>query len=164
MDWEAQITHHDVSSWGECNDIVFNFVAGAGCEKTTRGPGGALHVGGVTARHLRLYALVNGCRAARYTESTMSHDAEAMWEAAVSDASFLARTLPEPRHAVFHRVDCGRRSEAANKETTTRQFTIAVNNWYSRYGHVLAASCMTPAHPHAPLYRPPPNLSHRGCP
>ena len=133
IDWGAQLSNHGISTCEECNDdaVCCNYVPGT-AEKTIRSPQGALHVRGVTALHLRLFWLVNSGRAAKFTATAQCDDGEAMWNALLNDSSFESRTMPSCEEAVFHRVDCGRRSASANRETTTEQFSMAVGNWFTR--------------------------------
>lgn len=131
-DWKAQLAHNNIDQWNECDDeLVFNFISGSP-EKTIRSTQGALHIRGTTAKHIRLFTLVNSGFPVKYSRECRVVNAEKMWDLALMDASFEERTLPAADEALWHRVDCGRRAACDNRETATDQFTISVGNWYTR--------------------------------
>ena len=131
VDYQALVKHRDVRAWEEIDNLGFNYVPGQH-EKTTRSSGGALRIKGKAARHVRVYALLMAARPARFAATARSTDAEAMWDAAVSNDAFEARTLPPAGAFVLHRVDCGRRQDADNKECTAKAFGDAVESWKAR--------------------------------
>jgi hypothetical protein len=139
-DWAGQLANMQIDKWTDCDDdVVFNFVCGS-AEKTIRSTQGALHIRGTTAKHIRLFTLVNSGWPVKYKAGCRLDDAETMWNMALFDSTFEERTLPAADEAVWHRTDCGRRAAGDNRETTTVQFSIAVGNWYTRYAHVLCCA------------------------
>ena len=131
-DWKAQLAQNNIEQWSDCDDeLVFNFVSGSP-EKTIRSTQGALHIRGTTAKHLRLFTLVNSGFPVKFSRECRVSNAEKMWDLALYDSSFEDRTLPAADEALWHRVDCGRRAACDNRETATDQFTISVGNWYTR--------------------------------
>ena len=126
-----------IETWEQVDCLKFNYVPGQQ-EKVQRSLAGVISINGYAARHMRLYTLVMSPRPAKYLPEAIKGSAEDMWNSAVHDSVFDATKLPKLDEAVFHRVDCGRRSADENLESTTKSFGVAVANWKTRHVAMVA--------------------------